>query len=231
MSASVGVNHTRRFVEVHREPCRLLEVGCGDGELAATLVARGFEVVGIDIDPECVRAARERGVEARRDDILELDDGPFGAVLFSRCLHHIHHPKMALQRALRALGPCGSILIEDFGHDLVDLAGARWRYATSERVGEERDALEAWALDHPTHHLKTSAELLAAVASVLPGARHFRVPYLYRYRLEHLTPGDAVDEAFLDREQEQIDAGCMAAVGLRWVYRHEVDVRIDESRE
>lgn len=45
-------------------PATVLEVGAGDGRLAARLVARGFSVKAIDVDDEAVAAAVARRVEA-----------------------------------------------------------------------------------------------------------------------------------------------------------------------
>jgi ubiquinone/menaquinone biosynthesis C-methylase UbiE len=65
-----------RFVEPLFQPgSRVLDIGCGVGDDAATLQARGVHVTGIDASPEMVRIARERGVEAsvrRAEDIDHL---------------------------------------------------------------------------------------------------------------------------------------------------------------
>src|SRR4051794_1887131 len=43
----------------------LLDVGCGDGSrYAPYLLQRAFALSGIDVSPEAVRAASERGVQA-----------------------------------------------------------------------------------------------------------------------------------------------------------------------
>ena len=47
---------------------RILDLGCGDGQLTLRIAASGASVVGIDASPAMVAAARARGVEA--------DNGP-----------------------------------------------------------------------------------------------------------------------------------------------------------
>eukprot|EP01037_Dinobryon_pediforme_P026575 gene26574-29142_t len=42
----------------------ILDLGCGDGLLSALLMESGARVTGIDIDPDAVARARERGVDA-----------------------------------------------------------------------------------------------------------------------------------------------------------------------
>ena len=64
-------------------PVRVLEVGCGTGELALALAARGHDVVAID--PEAPSGPLFRQV--RLEDYRE--PGLFRAVVASRSLHHI----------------------------------------------------------------------------------------------------------------------------------------------
>ena len=55
---------------VEAQPRRVLEVGCGWGELAAHVAAEtGAEIVAVDVSPRMVELARERGVDARVGDV------------------------------------------------------------------------------------------------------------------------------------------------------------------
>jgi 2-polyprenyl-3-methyl-5-hydroxy-6-metoxy-1,4-benzoquinol methylase len=53
-------------------PQRVLEVGCGRGELAARLAAAEIDVVAIDQSEQMVALARAGGVEARVGDVQAL---------------------------------------------------------------------------------------------------------------------------------------------------------------
>ena len=44
---------------------RILDLGCGDGQLTQRIAASGASVIGIDSSPEMVTAARARGIESR----------------------------------------------------------------------------------------------------------------------------------------------------------------------
>lgn len=71
-----------------RRGSRILDAGCGPGRVGAELHARGHTVVGVDVDPVLVDAARtdHPGPDWRVGDLAELDlltDGvePFDVVL------------------------------------------------------------------------------------------------------------------------------------------------------
>lgn len=50
---------------------RVLDLGCGTGDDAVHLMARGVEVVGIDASAPMVEIARSRGVDARVLDVAQ----------------------------------------------------------------------------------------------------------------------------------------------------------------
>lgn len=51
---------TAAFSRMARPARRVLDAGCGTGGYALALAEAGFEVTGVDLDPEMVRVARER---------------------------------------------------------------------------------------------------------------------------------------------------------------------------
>jgi SAM-dependent methyltransferase len=95
------------------EPGRLLDVGCGRGDLAAGLIERGWRVSGIEPSANACAAARSRGVDARQGTIesVELDPGYYDAAIFRHSLEHVGDPVDALRRAGVALRPGGLVLI------------------------------------------------------------------------------------------------------------------------
>lgn len=85
-----------RFIEpLFPSGSRILDIGCGVGDDAVALQARGVHVTGIDPSPEMVRIARERGIDAnlgRAEDVESLDV-PFDGILSNfgalNCVQHL----------------------------------------------------------------------------------------------------------------------------------------------
>ncbi len=92
LPAEVATRETLHFVRAHLSggAQHLLEVGCGNGALAAALQADGHTLVALDADAEAVAEARRRGVDARHAAWPDFENAPFDAVLFTRSLHHLH---------------------------------------------------------------------------------------------------------------------------------------------
>jgi ubiquinone/menaquinone biosynthesis C-methylase UbiE len=91
----------------------VLELGCGDGFFTARLgEASGARVIGVDVSPDLLAAARERlpAAEFVRADAhrLPFAAASFDAVVGSSVLHHLE-PSTALAEARRVLKPGGRI--------------------------------------------------------------------------------------------------------------------------
>jgi SAM-dependent methyltransferase len=109
----------------------VLEVGCGEGELAARIQAElGVEVVGLDQSPRMVELSRERGVDARLGDVQELpfEDESFDVAVAAWMLFHaadLDRGIAELARVLRAGGRLVAVTnYRDHLIELFDVAGA-----------------------------------------------------------------------------------------------------------
>jgi SAM-dependent methyltransferase len=110
--AGVGTAHDARVplvaAVIAAAPSRVLEVGCGWGELAAWIAQdTGAEVIATDLSPRMVELARSRGVDARVADVQELpfDDGSFDAVVAAWMLYHVPDLDRGLAEIVRVLRP------------------------------------------------------------------------------------------------------------------------------
>jgi trans-aconitate methyltransferase len=96
---------------------RILDVGCGDGELTAAIAASGARVVGVDSSAAMVEAARARGLEAHAVAAEELAyESEFDAVFSNAALHWVRDQDRALAALARALRPGGRLVAEMGGH-------------------------------------------------------------------------------------------------------------------
>ena len=89
----------------------LLDVPAGQGELAARLIAKGFDVRCCDLYPEIFRLD---GVEIRRGNLngeLPFDDRSFGYVTCLEGLEHIENPQQAIREFARLLQPGGQLVV------------------------------------------------------------------------------------------------------------------------
>ena len=100
---------------------RILDLGCGDGALTERLVAAGANVVGVDSSADMVRAAKDRGLDARVVDGYTLEfDSEFDAVFSNAAMHWMKRdPDAVVAGAYRALKPGGRFVAEMGGHGCV----------------------------------------------------------------------------------------------------------------
>jgi len=91
-----------------------LEIGCGDGRLAAMIADTAASVIAIDPDAPKIEAARgqSKGVKflVGSGENLPFEAGAFDIVLFSYSLHH-QDCRKALAEAKRVLRPEGRMLV------------------------------------------------------------------------------------------------------------------------
>ncbi|CAN5507262.1 hypothetical protein BH18ACT16_BH18ACT16_08310 [soil metagenome] len=199
-------------------PARVLDVGCGNGELLHALGAEGYAVFGIDTDTESIARAEARGGRAVEADFLSFEHKPFDVVFFGSSLHHIFPLTVALERAQELLASGGLLVAEEFDIESVDAATARWLYdldsvlQAAELLTDEHgdhaghhepsrsagprghadmhDPVERWRIEHLHDPPLTSGEdMVAGIAAGFHIRLVERAPYLYRSFCERMHPG------------------------------------------
>ena len=108
---------------------RVLDLGCGEGELLAWLAAnKGVEARGVEISGARVQRAIARGVTVYQGDIDEgLADYPdqaFDYVVLSQTLQESHRPLKVLREMLR-VGRLAIVAFPNFAHYSVRLSMLR----------------------------------------------------------------------------------------------------------
>jgi SAM-dependent methyltransferase len=104
---------------------RVLDLGCGTGELARALASAGFQVTGCDVSPQMLlRAARDRSecagwVRLEPDwRTLPFASAAFDVVVAASVLEYVADPRAVLRECARVLRPAGVMLytVPDLRH-------------------------------------------------------------------------------------------------------------------
>jgi SAM-dependent methyltransferase len=204
----------RPFLEFAREylpppPARMLDVGCGQGELTTALAVAGYDVLGID-------PLAPQGDLFRRVRLEDLEDheGGFDAVVASRSLHPIRDLAHGLDRVVTLLRPGGTLVLDELRWDLMDEPTLDWFYGQRRAlaaaghgtapasIGELREEWDATHLGvHGYEALRRELDKRFEERGFAPA------PFLHR-----LLGGVATEVL----EQALIDAGAVQALGFRW---------------
>jgi ubiquinone/menaquinone biosynthesis C-methylase UbiE len=160
-------------------PRRVLDFGCGDGEISVELAAIGCEVVGIDISPDMIRRAEQRAILDGFSSVCRFvcDDGgeaslpvsSFDAVIANAVLHHVDM-ETCLSKIERVLKPGGYLICAEPVSYSPFLQAIRNRTAVEKDISENERQLG-----------KADLRLIAARFDIVQ-SRHFHL----LYRLERL---------------------------------------------
>ncbi|MGP0030000.1 MAG: class I SAM-dependent methyltransferase [Acidimicrobiales bacterium] len=118
------------LVEHHlRGARRVLDVGCGEGQVARHIARLGAEVVGLDPTPSQIRSAHQRGgsacfVRARAEQLPCLD-ATFDAIVLCLALEHVDPFEPAIEEIARVLVPGGRFYLF-LTHPLLQAPGSGW---------------------------------------------------------------------------------------------------------
>ena len=201
------------FLRAHLPPppARVLEVGCGAGELSRALARAGYAVTAID--PEA-----PEGAIFRRTTLEDFrGDGDFDAIIASVSLHHVPAVEPAVARVEDLLRGGGVLCIEEFAKERFTGATAAWYYHQRQAraaIGfdeaplvDDVDAwLRRWGEEHADIH--PLSELRRSIDARFTERYAAWVPYLFDYRLH-----DALEPL----ERALIDTGAIEATGFRYV--------------
>ncbi|TFG43630.1 MAG: methyltransferase domain-containing protein, partial [Syntrophobacterales bacterium] len=99
---------------------RVLDLGCGEGDLLRHLIARkGVTGTGIEHNEEKVARCIEKGLSVLQGDIsqevLDYPDNAFDYVILSQTLQQVYEPA-ALIRSMLRIGHKGIVSFPNFGH-------------------------------------------------------------------------------------------------------------------
>ncbi len=192
-------------------PARVLEIGCGQGELTTALAVAGYDVLGIDpLAPE--------GDLFRRLKLEEIEEtDSYDAVVAGHSLHHMQDLDAALDRVVSILGPDGVLVVYEFAWDRLDEPTLDWFFGQRSALaaagrGDSPTTREELRRDWDAEHLGLHGcdALRNGLAERFDELAFEWVPYLYR------TLGGVATEVL---EQALIDAQAIQALGFRYAGR------------
>lgn len=96
---------------------KVLDIGCGTGNVSLQLAGSGHQVIGLDLSEESVKIAQTRNIfpnnlrfMVRPAEELEGLES-FDAIVLCEVIEHLYQPKPVLETALRLLNPNGVLII------------------------------------------------------------------------------------------------------------------------
>jgi SAM-dependent methyltransferase len=92
---------------------RLLDVGCGEGQLVCTASEAGWDALGIDLAKGAITIAQSFGVRCLEEDFFapSLDGERFDVITMTELIEHVPSPGRFLRRAGDLLNPGGLLYI------------------------------------------------------------------------------------------------------------------------
>jgi SAM-dependent methyltransferase len=183
-------------------PARLLEVGAGDGELAAALRDAGYDVLAID------PAGERPGVQAVALHEVGEPAGSFDAAVAILSLHHVEPLEQSCRRLGELVRPGGVLVVDEFDVERFDERAARWWLTQREALGADEGTAAATHVSDMRAHLHPVARLRGELAPRFTVGEAVPGPYLYRWNL---------GPELRALEERLIAAGALPATGARFV--------------
>lgn len=126
---------------------RILDLGCGTGQLTQEIAISGAETLGIDASPEMITAARKNFPQVRFA-VFDIAAMPFGdefdAVFSNAVLHWVSDQQRAIAATAKALKPGGRFVFEMGGHGNLEIVWTSLRQTLLDLGIANPDKLRPW---------------------------------------------------------------------------------------
>jgi 2-polyprenyl-3-methyl-5-hydroxy-6-metoxy-1,4-benzoquinol methylase len=111
----------RRYLTLFSSPDipeRIVDIGCGRGEMLAMLVEEGHNVLGIDLDAGMVQACLDQGLDAVQDDAIhflsQTEPDSLKGIFCAQVVEHLLTTELEelIRLSFAALQPDGALVVE-----------------------------------------------------------------------------------------------------------------------
>lgn len=178
-------------------PARVLEIGAGDGELAASLAASGYDVTAIDPWSEAPNVEPVALADFRSDE-------PFDAAFAVVSLHHVEPLDASVQRLAEVLRPGAQLVVDEVDFGALDERAAEWWLR---QQGDEDLETPGELIGTMQARMHSVAAVRAALEPWFALGETVRGTYLYRWKL---------GEAYRAEEERLVAAGELPRTGARF---------------
>ena len=153
-----------RVAELVAPTSRVLDVGCGDGELLRLLAEeRSVDGRGIELSQQGVNDCVAKGLSVIQGDadadLVDYPDDAFDYVILSQTLQATRQPRVVLEHMLR-IGRRAIVSVPNFGHWRI-----RAQVAFLGRMPVTKSLSHSW-YDTPNIHFCTIADFVALAREV-----------------------------------------------------------------
>ncbi|MCB0805021.1 MAG: methyltransferase domain-containing protein [Bacteroidales bacterium] len=97
---------------------KVLDIGCGNGNISFQLAKYGYQVTGIDISTEAIEEAKRNYKlpnltfkTVKAEDLATFNDTRFDALVCSEVIEHLNHPEDLTQLFKNYLNPGGAVIV------------------------------------------------------------------------------------------------------------------------
>jgi 2-polyprenyl-3-methyl-5-hydroxy-6-metoxy-1,4-benzoquinol methylase len=110
---------------------QILDVGCGNGNKLILAKQLGWDVTGLEIDPNAVMIARNQKLNVKEGSYKDLANfvNEFDCIICSHVLEHVYNPVEMLKLLTQSLKPGGTLLLSlpNSKSRVREMFGANWR--------------------------------------------------------------------------------------------------------
>jgi SAM-dependent methyltransferase len=195
----VNYAEVEEWVRAHLPPvpARVLEVGAGEGELAAALASSGYDVTAIDPVSEWPDVQPVALADFTADE-------PFDAAVAVVSLHHLEPLDASLERLAELMRPGARLLVDEVDFDALDERAAEWWL---HKLGDDDRETPVELIETMRGHMHSLAAVRAALEPWFELSEPVRGTYLYRWKL---------GEEYRAEEERLVAGGELPRVGARF---------------